>query len=124
MTKTTMILDNARVDEKTNPVMAISMNKISAKHFNSKPGKHKPTSYGLPVGVKTTLSGLISGRMFTNAGAGILSLLKVDGNVEDAVSVYPFSGIKIPKGWINVVVTNLSETEGASFKVYIKAKAK
>lgn len=120
MVETTMILDCARVVAENNIGLRTMMNDIASDHFNSQPGKNKPTSHYLPVGVTVTLSGVLTGRIFTNAGSGILSLLKVNGNIADTIQVYPFSGIKIPKGWVNVVVTNLSETAEASFNVYLK----
>ena len=120
MSETTMILDSARLAADHNTGMSKAMNKLAAKHFKSQPGKNKPTSFTTPVGVKATLSGLIPKKVFTNMGTSILSLLNVDGNIADTLLVYPFTGVKIPKGWINVVVTNLSQTSEASYRAFLK----
>ena len=120
MVETTMILDSARGAMGTNAGLTTKMNELSSKHFNSKPGKNKPSSYKTPPGTKVTLGGVIPGKLFTNTGTSVLTLLNVDGNIADTLIVNPYTGIKIPKGWTNVVITNLSDTADASYSVYMK----
>jgi hypothetical protein len=62
----------------------------------------------------------VSKKVFTNKCKAVLSILIVGGNVNDTILVNPFSGVILPETWLNIVVTNLSTSEPASYDVFIR----
>jgi hypothetical protein len=112
-------MDNAGLAGKSNPAIAAARKVISVKYY-SKAAKKPATAYTVAAGGKITVNGVGAGKMFTNTGAATLSFLNLNGNAGDTITVGPASGAMVPKGWTNIVVTNLSATVDGSFTVFIK----
>ena len=118
MVKTTKILDSARaVDDDPNVTKVLDT--LSDKHFNSQPGKKKATGFNIGKGGVITLHQAIPGKVFTNKSKYVLSILVVDGKFSETITLNPFSGAKLPAGWVNIVVTNLSDEGDALFDVFL-----
>ena len=57
---------------------------------------------------------------FVNTDKTILTILNVGGDVDNTLTVNPYESVQLPKGWNNIVVTNLSGTSGGGFAVKMK----
>jgi hypothetical protein len=113
-------LDKGRAASKENPTVAGIVKTISEKHHSGFANNNGKATYDLPSGASVTVAKVVTGKTIVNLGNTILSVLVVGGSVKDTIKVLPFEGIKIPKGWVNVVVTNLSTTSDGSFQIHIQ----
>ncbi len=121
MIQTIQVLDNARNEAISDTMIAEVMTVLTAKYFHpSSSGKNGATKFSIGSGESITISALIAEKIFTNSGSVILSILNVGGIVTNTIRVNPFSGFAIPRGWVNIVVTNLSPTTEGEFEVFIK----
>ena len=119
MTKTTRILDSNRAVAPYHPLILQKLDDLSNKYFNSKPGKKKTTGFKIIMSGIIVISNVIPQKPFTNKGGTVLSILNVGGNINDTILLNSFTGKKLPDGWNNIVVTNLSADSGGSFDVFI-----
>ena len=119
MMETTMILDSSRAIATYDSDLSQTVSDLSAKHFRSQPGKKKATTYTFTSKTVITLHNVIPGKVLTNRSMYMISILNVDGNYLDTLQINPFSGVKIPKGWTNIVVTNMSADGEAIVDVFI-----
>ena len=112
-------LDTASLLGKTNPAIAAA-EKIIRDDFYSKTTAGGEVDYTISIAGTTTIGGVKSDKYLTNTGTTILTVLKVNGNVIDTITINPGSARLIPIGWVNVIVTNKSATEAGAFAVYMK----
>ena len=116
------VLDNARIVAETDTVIAEIMTLLSTKYFHpSTTGKNGATKFSIAGAASITISSLIAGKIFTNTGSVILSILNVGGSLANTIRVNPYSGVPIPAGWVNIVVTCLSPTTEGEFEIFIKS---
>ena len=115
----TEILDNGKLAGKSNTGINDKVKEIKSTHYK-KSAKKAASSFSINAASLIELSKVITGRACVNTGHTILSFLVKNGNVVDTFTVNPASSFKIPKGWTNIVVTNLSATEAGSFAVFVK----
>ena len=114
------VLDNATLLGKNNPTMATAEKAIRAEFFGKKTSTDEVT-YTVGIAASVTVAGVKTDKMLTNTGHTIISVLNVNGNVADTLTIHPGSGKIIPIGWSNIVVTNMSATEEGAFSLYKKA---
>jgi hypothetical protein len=112
-------LDKAKGSAKENPTIAGIVKTISEKHHGSFSNANGETVYELPPSASVTVAKVVTGKMIVNLGNTILSVLVVGGSVNQTIKVLPNEGARIPKGWTNIVVTNLSATSDGSFQIHI-----
>ena len=112
-------LDNARVKGKTNQNINKTLKAITAEFLDNAPDKQHPT--GFTIGASTTmiLSNVATGKMFTNTGMVMLSILLEGSSESKIIRVNPGSGVIIPKRWTTLSITNLSETTEGSFDIFL-----
>ena len=118
LVKMNIILNNARVLGKFDQPLADSAKIITDKYFSHNGTHSKPSTMSLPVNTIVTQS-LISGKIFTNKSKAVISILVVGGALKDTILANPFSGVELPLRWINVVITNLSTTEVATYDAFL-----
>jgi len=114
-----LIMKNARMLSAGNKDLLEAVGKIKAKYFVRAATKKAIIFLIIAAGIMT-ISGVKTGKKFTNSGATILTILVVGGSITLAIRVNPFTSVDIPPGWTNIVVTNLSPTEAGSFEVFVK----
>jgi len=119
MIKTNAILTNARVVAKTDKGVADAMVILDAKYFtHAAPGVGIVHAIG-QAGVMT-ISGINHLKPFANTEKAMLSILNVGGSAANTVKVNGFTSAILPVGWVNIVVTNLSDTDAGGFEVFMK----
>ena len=113
-------LDNARLLAKSNPTIAAAV-KVITDQFFSKTSSTDEVAYTIGISATVTIAGVKTEKMLVNTGLTILTVLNVNGNVVDTLTIYPGSGKLVPTGWTNIVVTNMSAMEAGAFLVSKKA---
>lgn len=115
----TDVLDNGKLASKKNSGIKDKVKEIKDTHY--KRGARKtPVSRNMIASSSMVLGGVQPGKPLVNTGKGILSILNVDGNIDNMMKINPSSSEKIPKTWTNIVITNLSATDPGSFDVFMK----
>ena len=113
-------MDNARISAKTSKSMDAIVKGIAAEFHGKKNVKREATEYTIaPAGV-VTVSGVETGKMFTNHGFTILSILVVNGLIADTIISNPGSGFFIPVKWTKIIITNVSATIEGKFSVFMQ----
>ena len=113
-------LDNARMLGKTNAVIEAIVTDITAEFFKKAAASKKtPTIYTIAPAASITITGVTTGKYFTNNGTTILSFLKVGGLVSETIIVNPGSGVKVPALWTKIVVTNVSASADGAFSLFV-----
>ena len=120
ITKTNAITKNVRLLGETDKILGDIGKAISNKYHPHSTGHTNASNFKIGPLVVVTQGGVIPGKMFTSKAKAVLSILVVGGNINDTILVNPFSGVKMPKLWTNIVITNLSGTEPGSYDIFIK----
>jgi hypothetical protein len=116
---TTETLDNAKLAAKKNTALNTAVKLIVATYYTRKAAK--PTaSYEIPISSKMDLGGVKTGKALVNTGDASFSYVKTTGDIPQTIIVYPGSASKVPKGWTNITIINLSATSIAKFNVFMK----
>ncbi len=111
--------DNGKNLGKNSPAIQLVVKGLS-ETYNSRSSPNVGTAFTVAMGGNVTVGGVNPLKIFTNDGMTILSILNVGGNVANIIKVYPQTAVSLPAGWTNILVTNLSATNEASFILFIK----
>jgi len=112
------VLDNARHEGKSNAEIETVVKSISSRFFG-KSASITESTYNISIAGNIILKGVKTEKYLTNHHTSILKVLNVSGILTETLTVNPGNAVMIPKGWTNVVVTNLSGTEEGIFSVYM-----
>ena len=112
-------LDLAKVQMKDNSSMATKVNEITTE-FSSPSAPTGMTTYSIAALATIEVTNLVTDKMIVNDGNTILKMLVQGGNAANTITIFPGDGAKVPKGWTNVTMTNVSATTTGSFSVKIK----
>lgn len=112
-------LDEGRKLGKTSTEIAEATAKITTDHLTPSGVKGLSTMSIAPA-ANTAITGLKAGKRIINNGTTIISALVINGDAASALIINPGDSVLLPKGWINVTMTNLSATTAGSFQVYKK----
>ena len=116
---TTETLDNAKLGAKKNSALKKAVKLIISLFYAR--GKSKPAAnYSMAISGQLQLGGLKTGKPLVNTGEASFSYLEANGNIVDTIIVYPGSSSTVPKSWANIKLVNLSSTNVASFKIFMK----
>jgi len=111
-------LDNARHEGKSNEEIEAVVKSISSRFFG-KTASITESTYNISIGGNIILKGVKTEKYLTNHHTCILKVLNVGGILTETLTVNPGNAVMIPKGWTNIVVTNLSGTEEGVFSVFM-----
>ena len=111
-------LDNGRHEGKSNSEIESVVKSISSRFFNRSASITEST-YNISISGNIILKGVKTGKYLTNHHTSILKVLNVGGILTDTLTINPGNAVVIPKGWTNVVVTNMSGTEEGIFSVFM-----
>ena len=111
--------DIAKLLGKTNTAIETVVKSLT-ETYNSRSTPSVGTKYTVAMGGNVAVNGVNPLKTFTNDGMAMLSILNVGGNAANTIKVYPNSATALPKGWTNILVTNLSLTIEGSFLLFIK----
>ncbi len=114
-------LDNARLIGKTVPAVQEIVDELGTEFFKKAPSTKIATVYTIAPAASITISGVVSGKYFTNTGTTILTILKVGALVSETITINPGSGVKILAYWTKIVVTNVSTVSAGAFSLFIQA---
>ncbi len=112
------VLDNARHEGKSNAEIEAVVKSISSRFFG-KTASITESTYNISIAGNIILKGVKTEKYLTNHHTSILKVLNVSGILTETLTVNPGNAVMIPKGWTNLVVTNLSGTEEGIFSVYM-----
>ena len=112
-------LDEGRKLGKTNTEIADATTKITTDHLTPS-GVKGISTMNIAPSASTEITGLKAGKRIINNGSTIISVLVKNGSAANTLIINPGDSVVLPKGWINVTITNLSGTTIGSFQVYVK----
>ncbi len=112
-------LDNARIKAKTNQNINKNLKALTAEFLDNAPDKQHPTGFTIGASENITVSNVVTGKMFTNTGTVMLSILLYGSNESKLIIVNPAAGVIIPKRWTTLSINNLSETTEGSFDIFL-----
>jgi len=112
-------LDNGRLQMKSIPGMATAVDEITTEFFPHS-ATNTPNSYSIAPASKMEITNIETGKRLVNDGTTMISALVKGGNAANTITIYPGDSILIPKGWVNVVITNISATTSGSFQLFTK----
>ena len=113
--------DNAKNLGKTVPAVKVITNEISAEFHGKTSVKKVAIVYSLTPSGVAIIVGVETGKMFTNLGLTVLTILVVDGLESATITLSPSTGFEIPNKWTKIIVTNKSATSAGSFSVFMQA---
>ena len=111
-------LDIAKVLMKNSTGITTAVDEVTTEFYPH--SANTATTYSIAAASKMEIVNIESGKRFINDGNTILTVLLSGGNAATTITVYPSDSTIVPKGWVNIVVNNLSTTSAGSFRVYIK----
>jgi hypothetical protein len=114
-----LIFNNAKLVAASDKDLMDVVVALGIKYF-SKAKAGKAVIYSIVASGKITIANVKPLKPFTNSDKTVLTILNVGGDISNLITVNPFEAVKLPKGWDNIVVTNLSGTSGGTFAVFMK----
>ena len=118
--KLSNVMKNVALLGATDKVLADIAKDNSIKYHPHTSAKAAPSNFKIGPSVIVTQGGVVVEKYFTNKARAVLSILTVNGDINDTLVVNPFSGVLIPLNWTSIVITNLSATESGSYDIYLK----
>lgn len=114
-----LIMNNARLLAGGDKNIKEGVEKITVKYFTKKAAK-VATGYEIKEAGVMTISKVVTEKKLTNKRATVLTFLQVGASIGLTITVNPFTAVGVPKGWTNIVVTNLSQTDPGGFELFVK----
>jgi len=113
-------MDKAKISAKTSKPMDLIVKGISSDFHGKTNVKKVATEFSIaPAGI-VTITGVETGKMFTNYGFTILSILVVNGLIAETIISNPGSGFFIPAKWTKIIITNVSATIEGKFSLFMQ----
>jgi len=113
-------MDRAKISAKTSKPMDLIVKGISTDFHGKTNVKKVATEFSIaPAGI-VTITGVETGKMFTNHGFTILSILVANGLISETIISNPGSGFYIPSKWTKIAVTNVSATIEGKFSLFMQ----
>jgi len=113
-------MDKARIAAKTSKPMDLIVKGISSDFHGKTNVKKVATEFSIAPAAIVTITGVETGKMFTNHGFTILSILIANGLISETIISNPGSGFIIPSKWTKIVVTNVSATIEGKFSLFMQ----